>query len=569
MLRCIEQEKIRGMIKMNEKNTKVHIEDILTNYCLWTKANADSESFREIKTIVKAIDPSLEINQTHTEDVKATDDNISSLLSNEVEFSGGRKRKGAYYTPSDVVNYTTYNLFFNYLNESIDVQVLPIETIVNRKYNLNKVLDLCVNKTFMDPTCGAGEFTLAVLKTKVEFLRLIGEDTPKNILAAISTVYGNDIDENATLVSKLRILFYIYQSKIVPLDTALYKVVNSNFSNYDFIFDKMPSNQTFDLILGNPPYVEYRTLDHKPVTGYGNVYADVMHNTNAHLNKDGAIAYIVPISFSSTLRMKKIRDEELDSFSKLIAIHFADRPDSLFSSVHQKVEIIIASGFKQPGNDVYTSNYIYWYKNERPHLFDNISIIKNDDYDGVSLAKYGDSIQKNIYKKVTDFSNRQLSDFLIKNNKNDYDGIYLSKRAAFYIKSFLNDPKSHEYDHYMVNQISPKALLAVLNSTLFWMYWVIVSDGWHLTNKELNNFTLPLLDQNTDKQLSDLADQLMDRLEETKVYVGTAQTDYEYKHKYALDILDKIDDILGQIYDLSPKEVAYVKSYERKYRGGK
>ena len=336
MLRCIEQEKIRGMIKMNEKNTKVHIEDILTNYCLWTKANADSESFREIKTIVKAVDPSLEINQTHTEDVKATDDNISSLLSNEVEFSGGRKRKGAYYTPSDVVNYTTYNLFFNYLNESIDVQVLPIETIVNRKYNLNKVLDLCINKTFMDPTCGAGEFTLAVLKTKVEFLRLIGEDTPKNILAAISTVYGNDIDENATLVSKLRILFYIYQSKIVPLDTALYKVVNSNFSNYDFIFDKMPSNQTFDLILGNPPYVEYRTLDHKPVTGYGNVYADVMHNTNAHLNKDGAIAYIVPISFSSTLRMKKIRDEELDSFSKLIAIHFADRPDSLFSSVHQK-----------------------------------------------------------------------------------------------------------------------------------------------------------------------------------------------------------------------------------------
>ena len=230
------------------------------------------------------------------------------------------------------------------------------------------------------------------------------------------------------------------------------------------------------------------------------------------------------------------------------------------------MEIIIASGFEQPGNDIYTSKYNYWYKDERPHLFENIRIIKNDDYDGVSLPKYGCSTQKSIYKKVTDFENRQLSDFLIRDNKEKYDGIYLAKRAAFYIKSFFNNPGSNEYDHYRVEQISSKALLAILNSTLFWMYWVIVSDGWHLTNKELSTFTLPMLTQETDDKLSNIADQLIKRLEETKVYVGTVQTDYEYKHKQALDIIDKIDDILGEVYGLSPKELAYVKSYERKYR---
>lgn len=553
---------------MNKGNTKDHIENILANYFLWIKDNDGPEYAQTLKEGINAIDPSLQVDHLY-ETIEVTDKNILDLLSNEVEFSSGRKRKGAYYTPNDVVNYITYNLFFNYLNTSMDVQVLPIEKIISKKYNVDKVLDLCINKSFLDPTCGAGEFALSVLKAKIRFLKLIGKNSIENILSAVSTIYGNDIDKNATLVSKLRIFIYIYKSNLVPLNKELWGILSSNFSNYDFVLDEMPIKQKFDLILGNPPYVEYRTLKAKPATGYGNIYADVMHNTNNHLNIDGAISYVVPISFSSTLRMKDIRNEEIHSFSKLIAIHFADRPDSLFSSVHQKVEIIIASGFEQPGNDIYTSKYNYWYKDERPHLFENIRIIKNDDYDGVSLPKYGCSTQKSIYKKVTDFGNRQLSDFLIRDNKEKYDGIYLAKRAAFYIKSFFNNPGSNEYDHYRVEQISSKALLAILNSTLFWMYWVIVSDGWHLTNKELSTFTLPMLTQETDDKLSNIADQLIKRLEETKVYVGTVQTDYEYKHKQALDIIDKIDDILGEVYGLSPKELAYVKSYERKYRGGK
>ena len=157
---------------------------------------------------------------------------------------------------------------------------------------------------------------------------------------------------------------------------------------------------------------------------------------------------------------------------------------------------------------------------------------------------------------------------MARDNKGDYDGIYLSKRASFYIKAFFKDPKSNEYDHYRVNQISSKALLAILSSSLFWMYWVIISDGWHLTNKELEKFTIPLLDEKTDLELSKLADNLLDRLERTKVYVGTAQTDYEYKHKLALDIIDEIDETLGTVYNLTNSELDYVKNYERKYRGG-
>lgn len=546
-------------------NTKKEIQNILTDYFLWSKSNnlATSQILMSIQSFMNL---SFIPDTKFIKDQTVNDENISTLLSKTVEFSSGRKQKGAYYTPNDVVNYTVYNLIYNYLTDRH--RVLSVNEIKKETYDSSKVMEVCTEKTFLDPTCGAGEFALSVLQAKIFFLKSIGQDSKRNIIAALSTIYGNDIDENATLVSKLRILFYLYHSKVIEITDNITNIVNSNFSNYDFIFDSMPTNKEYDFIIGNPPYIEYRTMKKKPETNYGNVYADVLHNTNFHLHKGGGIAYVIPISFSSTLRMKSIREEEVSSFSKLIVLHFADRPDSLFRSVHQKVDIVFGLGFREKGNSIYTSSYNYWYKDERSKLFDGLSVIKNDNYDGGLLPKYGNTIQKHIYQKITNFYNRQLSDFIIKDNNSTYEGIYLAKRASFYIKSFLKNPKSNEYDHYVVIQISSKALLAILNSTLFWMYWVIISDGWHLTNKELDNFTIPLLDEKIDDKLTVLTDKLLERLEQTKVYVGTVQTDYEYKHKNALDIIDEIDDVLGSVYGLDSQEIKYIKGYERKYRGG-
>lgn len=541
---------------------KKSIENVFTNYINWTKENKSPNS---ISTVVN-IKNNLNISTVEDKKMKVNDANISLLLSNEVEFSSGRKQRGVYYTPTDVVAYTVYNLFLNTLTQKSDVR--PIDKIKQESYDPSKILELCTKKIFLDPTCGAGEFILSVLQAKLYFLKSINQDSPKNIISAISTIRGNDIDENATLVSKLRILIYLYQENIIALDDKIFNIINSNFSNYDFIFDSIPKDCKYDFIIGNPPYIEYRSLNNKPKTGYGNSYADVLHNTNRHLYVGGGVAYIIPISFSSTPRMKEIRNEEINSFSKLIALHFADRPDSLFKSVHQKVEIVFGIGFQSKKPKLYTSKYNYWYKGERSELFNDLSIVENNDYDSVAIPKYGNEMQKDIYRKVTNFYNRQLSDYMARDNKGDYDGIYLSKRASFYIKAFFKDPKSNEYDHYRVNQISSKALLAILSSSLFWMYWVIISDGWHLTNKELEKFTIPLLDEKTDLELSKLADNLLDRLERTKVYVGTAQTDYEYKHKLALDIIDEIDETLGTVYNLTNSELDYVKNYERKYRGG-
>ena len=42
--------------------------------------------------------------------------------------------------------------------------------------------------------------------------------------------------------------------------------------------------------------------------------------------------------------------------------------------------------------------------------------------------------------------------------------------------------------------------------------------------------------------------------------------DYEYKHKLCKDVIDEIDDLLMNVYNLSIEDINYVKSFKIKYR---
>ena len=66
----------------------------------------------------------------------------------------------------------------------------------------------------------------------------------------------------------------------------------------------------------------------------------------------------------------------------------------------------------------------------------------------------------------------------------------------------------------------------------------------------------------------ELQNKLEDKLEATKVFVGTKQVDYEYKHKFCKDIIDEIDDQLALVYKLSTSQLNYIKSFALKYRIG-
>ena len=82
------------------------------------------------------------------------------------------------------------------------------------------------------------------------------------------------------------------------------------------------------------------------------------------LKSSGVIGFVIPLSFVATSRMQSIREDMYKELNRIFILNYADRPDCLFNGVHQKLNIVIAK--KGTGETkTFTSNYQYWYKNER------------------------------------------------------------------------------------------------------------------------------------------------------------------------------------------------------------
>ncbi len=262
--------------------------------------------------------------------------------------------------------------------------------------------------------------------------------------------------------------------------------------------------------------------------------------------------------------IREILDEQLHSITYL---SFADRPDCLFSGVHQKLTIVLANNIACE-HRIYSSSYQYWYKTERDNLFSNITIHDNSDIKSPCIPKIGNTIEYSIYKKIacTDDKESLIAVLSKSSYSNNAQPLYLNMRGCFWMKAFDKFPGSKEYKEFFLIPGLREYVLCILNSSLFFLYWIMISDCWHITKKELCNFKI--LEIKSYDTFIELWNKLSSRLEETKVYVGTVQTEYEYKHKLCKDIIDQIDRELAKIYHLRPDELTYIQHFALKYRLG-
>lgn len=477
------------------------------------------------------------------------------------EKSSKRKKNGVYYTPNDVSEYIIANSFINFIDNSINKTINYNEiynTLIN--YDNEKLNKILFNSKIFDPTCGSGEFLLNTFIMKYSLLKETKNVDDENILKITKTLYGNDIDDESTDISKIRLFMYVY-SLLENKDyyKKLTKILINNFTNYDFVLDSNKINNKFEIVVGNPPYVEYGKYDGKEklINKYGNIYADVIKNSIDLLKCGGILGFIVPLSYVATTRMSKIREYVTEKCSKQILLSFADRPDCLFSGVHQKLNIVIFQKNCNKNKKIYVSNYKHWYKEERKELLNGRDVMISN-YNLNFIPKIGNNIEKSIFDKIFTTNKENLYDIQSQLGKN----LYLNMRSCFWIKAFSFNPGSSEYKEFKYENVD--YIICLLNSSLFWLYWTMVSDCWHITSKELKHFRFI----DTTNDFEELRKKLEQELENTKKYVGSKQTEYEYKHKFCKKIIDKIDDKLANIYGLNSVELDYLKNFAIKYRMG-
>jgi DNA (cytosine-5)-methyltransferase 1 len=464
-----------------------------------------------------------------------------------------QKTNGIYNTPNDVVDFIVANC----ISPKFDC-VYP-GTV---GFDDGAALEAFLKGSIFDPTVGSGEFLVQAFLVKVNFVKtLSGKQTDKMYLDILASLYGNDIDELAIEICKIRLFF----ETVKYIGKGSYKkaadILNRNLTRSDFInLDTKAYGRTFDFILGNPPYVEDNKSKIKPDTRYGNVYANVLRNSIDLLNPNGKIGFIVPISYVSTPRMNKIRRYVEENTTRQKVFNFADRPSCLFAGVHQKLTVLIAEK-GQPGHTVYTSGYQYWYKNERAGLFKKPKLIENTYANDRCYPKLNGSMDVGIFGKVNTAEDKGISSY----EKGGKANVFLNMRVCFWIKAFSFAFESKEYKGFCFDEDKKWHILALLNSSLFWWYWNAVSDCWHITQKELDGFFVPVAVFESG-ELAQLALSLETELERTKVTIRTKQTNFEYKHRLCRDVIDKIDDCIASYYGLTQEEAEYIKEYGKIYR---
>ncbi len=355
-------------------------------------------------------------------------------------------------------------------------------------------------------------------------------------------------------------------------------------------YDIINGNGGFDVIIGNPPYVEYNkkvqgvaVSDIYKLKGYttidcGNLYAYVMERSKAVLMKIGYISMIVPLSGHSTERMSSLVSHFYNTFNLHLHLNLsADaNPQRLFEGVKFRLAIFFVTNNSK---GTYSTKYTRWLAEERKSLFNAL----------IQYNFVGDYSYQNIVPKVP---SKHFISAIEKVNKQKM--FFFTEKGNFkclYHNAPVNWIRSHSFIPYFCSErdgegittqlkdiafdTKDKAKIAssLINSSLFFIWWVCNSDCYHLNKSEIMNFRYSYTSQDV-ASICKLADTLAKDMLKKSVrrvynYKTSGRVEYdEFYMKLSKPIIDEIDKVLAKHYGFTEEELDFIINYDIKYRMG-
>ena len=231
-----------------------------------------------------------------------------------------RRKKGVFYTPTEITSYMSEKTILSLINKKMDNSIQSIETIkkIDDRKTLKTLYDNLVKLRILDITCGSGEFLIAVARILFDIQRSITKkisveisdaEIKKSIIEG--NLFGVDLIEEALSISKINLwIWYIsnqdtktfnfsfsldlnfnlitgnslvgfvtnYKKAIIDPDEGFLTFLNEKDKKNNFTIDELAnvkplhwcerfpnvlSEGGFDLIIGNPPYIEIKKIRNK------------------------------------------------------------------------------------------------------------------------------------------------------------------------------------------------------------------------------------------------------------------------------------------------------------------
>ena len=178
--------------------------------------------------------------------------------------------------------------------------------------NIVKDLDIRESQSILEPSCGIGIFFYKIMDYAIE--------NNYNINLLLNNIDLIEIDGYLTNILKLLILYYFYKNNI-DFDIDAIRIFND-----DYLL--MNVDKKYDIILGNPPYVDTKFMDSKKrqyrvlyKLGKRNLFSMFLEQSIHLLSYDGKLSFIISESFNYLKSYEKFRKLILLNFGRIKIEH--------------------------------------------------------------------------------------------------------------------------------------------------------------------------------------------------------------------------------------------------------
>jgi len=344
----------------------------------------------------------------------------------------------------------------------------------------------------------------------------------------------------------------------------------------------------FDVVLGNPPYGNILTATERALareiyrTGsVSEIAAQFLEREIELLAPGGYLGNVVTLRVVYQETASVVRDLIRTELRDVRIACFASRPSKLFDSSDPRIAIL--TGVRGKGEDALrTSEFIRFRREERSRKLKSISYESaanlelgeriGDGHD-FALPKVGSKTIRTILLKLKDASKRRrLGDAMSRGDPPTEFVVWRKRGPRYWINPYLEClhpegslPSDFEPMHF-ASQLERDAAFLLLQSSLFYLYWMAYGDERHLNWKEINAFAFPdnefLEAHATD--IHSLAEELWTEMKERFEPVRGEMRDMGA----VKPLVDRADALFAEYYGFTGDETSLIVGFHSAYRRG-
>lgn len=358
------------------------------------------------------------------------------------------------------------------------------------------------------------------------------------------------------------------------------------FFDWKVMYSDVFEQGGFDIVIGNPPYGAKLSDADKAVVkkfyqttktikgiqkGSMDTYTMFIELAYWLLRKDAFMAYIVPISLTSSDSLSGVHKLLLEKCRGIKISSYSVRPQPVFKNAVVNTSILMFQKTLTPCQQLLSTKM-----HRRNSEFDLQTLVDNLQFIDVQdnlkfgrIPKIGLQIEKNILNKLK--NHRTIASFLVKENGNPIVYRFAGGRYFKVVTNYYTGSSAERA--LMLDNKYADAIGCILSSNLSFWFYQIYSDNLNWKDCEITSVPIPPLSEEQILFLNNLYSEYLDDIERNaNVRQSSGSSTYhvsqfrEYKIVKSKSIIDRIDDYICPLYGLNEEELDFVKNYELEFR---